>query len=486
MASVDFDLLASRATEPFFYRAPAPPQMSPREYQLAGVEYCLKRRNALIGDAPGLGKTAQAILLSNAIEARRTLIISPASLRLNWRKEIWKWSMIPNVSVYPVLKAGDGVDTSQHFSVVSYDLLRNESILAALLSVKWDHLVLDEAHYLKDPKGNKRTRAICAPDCLPSVVGRITALSGTILPNQPIEAYNICRLLDWNALDRMSLEDFRSTYYDFGSGLVRGPVLRRDVATGQTYTRSELHWSNRVRNVPVNLNDLQYRLRKHLMVRRLKEQVLHELPTKQWHPLPLLSDATIRSAAKHPGWAAAERLYEMDPDAFNGAIPVDGAIATARREMGEAKAPAVVSYIEDLLDGGVEKLVVCAWHHTVLDYLRKKLSHFGLVYMDGRVRDAAKQAAVDRFQSDPTIKIILGQMQPLGLGWTLTAAQDVVFAEFDYVPGNNDQLLDRIHRIGQMGDYVIGHMPIVPGTLEEKIVNASIQKSIHIHEALDA
>ena len=95
--SVTFEVERSWAAEPLFYRAPHPPVMSPREYQQAGVEYALARDNVIFGDAPGLGKTAQCILTSNAIEAERTLAIVPASLRLNWEREIWAWSTIPNV-----------------------------------------------------------------------------------------------------------------------------------------------------------------------------------------------------------------------------------------------------------------------------------------------------------------------------------------------------------------------------------------------------
>lgn len=739
--------------------------MKPMEYQHAGVEYGLQRNHHLFGDAPGLGKTAECILLGNAIEAKHTLVVCPASLRLNWEREIWSWSTIPNVSTYPVLKSGDGVSLDANYVIISYALLANQSILDAILDVTWDHVILDEAHAIKDPKGNTRTRAICAPDCIPSVAGRITLASGTLLPNQPIEClgqntmvlthrgwlpilrvsdddllwdgvewvqhegvafkgwrqtgvwagvemtpdhqvlvgeswcsaerlgdvdtlrqaletgsggsllsewtkaaravfsacgspvtvgsarpteptkriyegastvadlaalekgsnpvsgtmkrsaltrgtssgclaasatsisdvitrrfpvsiptaaeasvygrlggriadafsriwsrfldgmtrrwsltgststkdtsqgicdgsrvertpetgarfvgsnpvstslrpvydlvnagprqrftilssagplivhncYNAVRLLNWGAIDRMSLEAFREHYYDLGGGMVRGPVF--DPVT-QSWS-NKLHWSEKVRNVPRNLDELQRRLRQHIMVRRLKEQVLHELPPKQWHTFPLEVTSEMRRALKHPGWAIASKLYEMDADAFNDGIPVDGAISTARKMLGEAKMPSVAAYIEDLLEGGVDKLVVTAWHTSVLHYLRDKLSKYGLVYMDGSTSAAKKQLAVDQFQSQDKIKIILGQTAVIGEGWTLTQAQDVVLAEPDWVPGRNDQALDRIHRKGQTGDRVIGHIPVVPGTLDERVMSTAIRKDVSIYQALD-
>ena len=478
----DFGVLASRATKPYFYRAPVPRAMASliRDYQLAGVEYHLGRDNALFGDAPGLGKTAECILLGNAIRAKRTLVICPASLRLKWEREVWAWACGPR-KTYPILKSRDGVSLEANYVITSYAMLMNDGVRKAIMATHWDHLILDEAHAIKDPKGNRRTRIICAPNMLPSVVGRITMASGTILPNQPIECYNAVRLLNWDAIDKVSLAGFREHYYEFGEGMIMGRAF--DEAT-QTWKR-KLHWSDRVRNVPRNLDDLQFRLRKHVMVRRLKEQVLHELPRRQWRPFPLESTASIRKALKHEGWAMAEKLYEMDPDTFSARAVVDGAVSTARRLLGEAKAAPVAAYVDELLKAGAEKVVVGAWHHTVLDDFRERLSHWGLTYMDGNTSSRLKQLAVDQFQDDPETRVILGQTMVLGEGWDLVAAQDVVLAEPDWVPGRNDQILDRIHRLGQLGDHVIGHMPVVPGTLDERILSGAICKDQSIYEALD-
>ena len=147
--------------------------------------------------------------------------------------------------------------------------------------------------------------------------------------------------------------------------------------------------------------------------------------------------------------------------------------------------PSVAAYIEDLLEGGVDKLVVTAWHTSVLHYLRDKLSKYGLVYMDGSTSAAKKQAAVDSFQQNEKIRVIIGQTAVIGEGWTLTKAQDVVLAEPDWVSGKNDQALDRIHRKGQQGNRVTGHIPVVPDSLDERILAVAIRKDKVIHRALD-
>jgi SNF2 family DNA or RNA helicase len=275
----------------------------------------------------------------------------------------------------------------------------------------------------------------------------------------------------------MSLADFREHYYDFGEGF----ITRFDKKT-KTFKRE---WSDHVRNVPRRMEDLQHRLRKHLMVRRLKEEVLHELPPLRWHLTPLATTSGIKSALDHPGWAVASKLYELDPGSFCTSASIDGAVSTARRLLGEAKAPEIASYILDLLESGVEKLVVAAWHRSVLDILRETLEPYGIVYMDGSTPSKRRKTLVDAFQTDPKIRIILGQTQTIGEGWTLTKAQDIVLAEPDWTPGRNQQVADRIHRIGQEGESIQAHVPVVPGTLDERIVGRAIEKDRAIYAALD-
>jgi SWI/SNF-related matrix-associated actin-dependent regulator 1 of chromatin subfamily A len=267
----------------------------------------------------------------------------------------------------------------------------------------------------------------------------------------------------------MSLYAFRQNYYELGQGFVT--------------IKGKPQWSESVRNVPCNLADFQQRLRGSIMVRRSKTVVMPQLPDKTWDLFPVFKSGKIKKALAHPGWKKAEKLYDLDDMAFDSGAPIDGELATARRELGEAKAGAVVDFVKDKLEE-VDKIVVTAWHHTVLDILRAQLAGYGLVYMDGNTSSGNKQIAVDQFQSDPTIKIILGQMLPLGEGWTLTAASNVVLAEPSWVPGQNEQNLDRCHRIGQL-DSVIGWIPVVPDSLDERILATAIRKDKSIYKALD-
>jgi SWI/SNF-related matrix-associated actin-dependent regulator 1 of chromatin subfamily A len=489
----DYDVAASKAQEASFYHAPHPEDVQPMDYQFAGAEYALARDHCIIGDAPGLGKSCEGVLIGNAIEAKRTLVVCPASLRLNWQREVNMWSTIENVTTYPVLKAKDGISSEANYVIMSYSLLAKDNLLDAILDLNWDHVILDEAHAMKDPKGNTRTKAIAGWESqwgyipgLVDVTNRFSLLTGTLMPNQPVEAYNAIRLCNWDAIDQMSLDAFRNYYYGKGGGMVRGPYEHFDQKRQQIVMKHGLHWSDEVRNKPRRLSELQERLRKNVMVRRLKQDVLTQLPPIQWHPFPLEMTGALKKALKHEGFQQAEKLYDIDPEAFDGGIPIDGAISSARRELGEAKAPQVVAYVEEILREGAEKVVVSAWHRSVLDILRKGLEKYGLVYMDGNTSATKKQMAVDDFQLNDKIRIILGQKMPLGEGWTLTKAQDTIDAEPDWVPGRNEQLVERVNRMGQTGEYTIGHLAIAPGTLDERIINNMVKKAQNIYAALDA
>jgi SWI/SNF-related matrix-associated actin-dependent regulator 1 of chromatin subfamily A len=479
---MNYGVERSWATEPLFGGQPHRGIKIPKPYQFAGAEYALARDHCLVADQMGLGKSCEAMLIDNSIEAGRTLIICPASLRLNWIREIRLWTTRKNPTICVLLTGKDDINLDVDFLIVSYSLLLNDRIHGALLSVDWDHIVMDEAHALKDPTGNQRTKAICGHafrgDWIPGViedVGRMTLMTGTPMPNQPLEVYNAIAMLDWSAIDYMSLGQFREEYYTFGGGFVtigRGKLRK-------------MKWSHNVRNVPTNLDDLQQRLRSSIMVRRLKADVLADLPQEEWIPFPLIATGKIRKALKHEGWKQAERMYEMDAHAFDAGIPVDGAISTARRELGEAKAPLVIEYVEQLLSEGAEKIVVAAWHRSVLALLYDKLKAHNPVYLDGGTTPRKKQEAVDAFQQSDDIRLIIGQTLTIGEGHTLTVAQDVVLAEPDWVPGKNDQVLSRIARLGQEGAYCRGHIPVVPDTLDERILGTSIRKDKNIHAALD-
>jgi SNF2 family DNA or RNA helicase len=183
-----------------------------------------------------------------------------------------------------------------------------------------------------------------------------------------------------------------------------------------------------------------------------------------------------------------ERLLDIDPETLSGAdADVLGHIAEARRVMGEALAPQVARYIRMLIEVvGEEKLVVFAWHHSVLDILQRDLQDLGLVRVDGTDSPGKKHAKTQRFIKEPAVRLIIGNIISLGTG--TDGLQEVcahgLIAEPDWVPGNNIQCFDRLDRGGQR-EQVQGDIFVAPNSLAEKVLAAALRKGKVIHRALD-
>ena len=444
---------------------PAPEGRKYLPYQRAGIAYAIKRDNCIIGDEPGLGKTIQAIGIANATGARRILIVCPASIRLNWRREIHSWSTIHKVSCYPVLKGSDGISPSANYIIISYDLLRNKGIHAALRSYKWDLAVFDEAHYLKTPDA-QRTRAIFGGGVVGSQffenglhlnIKRMVALTGTPLPNRPREAYTISRGLKWESIDFMSQDAFYSRY-----------------------NPPKAIWEKE--EIKGRLPELNARLRCNLMVRRLKKDVLKQLPDKRYEMTYVEPDGAIKQVL------AREALIDFDPaDLFNSDFTMDGTpISTLRREMGEAMVPRMIEYIRYMFDiVEHEKLIIYAHHKAVIDGLIAGLAKYNPVVHRGGMATQAKENVKQDFITNTGVRAFIGQLDTMeGVDGLQHVCSDLVFGEPAWTPGRNEQCVDRAHRIHQH-DNVVAHFLLVEGSFNEKVLNAVLDKAVDIHESLD-
>jgi SWI/SNF-related matrix-associated actin-dependent regulator 1 of chromatin subfamily A len=438
-------------------------------YQKAGIEYALGRDHCIIGDEPGLGKTIQAIGLANIMDARKVLIVCPASIRLNWRREIHDWSTLHRVKTYPILKGSDGVSPHSNYTIVSYDLLRNKSIHAALRAQKWDLGVFDEGHYLKTPDA-QRTRAIFGGGMRPAPgeynffenglmknINRMVAMTGTPLPNRPREAYTLARGMNWESIDYLSQDAFYTRY-------------NPPKALGE---REEIKG---------RLPELNARLRTNLMVRRHKKDVLPQLPDKRYEMTYIEPNGAIRDVL------AREALIDFNPmDLFNSDFTMDGTpISTLRREMGEAMVSRVVEYIRYMMDV-VEhpKLIVYTHHRSVAAELMGLLGQYHPVIHQGGMSTQAKENAKSDFITNAGTRIFVGQLDTMeGVDGLQHICSDVVFAEPAWTPGRNEQCVDRAHRIGQH-DNVVAHFLLVEGSFNEKVLNVVLDKAGDIHAALD-
>jgi SWI/SNF-related matrix-associated actin-dependent regulator 1 of chromatin subfamily A len=462
----DFD--GSFATDHAFI-PPSPKGLEYFPYQRAGIAYALDRSGTLIGDEPGLGKTIQAIGVANTMGAERILVVCPASIRLNWQREIRQWSTIPNVTTYPVMKSSSGINPFTNYVIISYELMRNESIHAALCEVDWDLIIPDEAHYLKSPTA-QRTRALFGggrgqfkDNVLAERATKIVGLTGTPLPNRPRECYTLARALHWDAIDWMSYDQFCYRFNPSGQ-----------ITSGETVVNIEKKG---------RLPELQARLRCNLMVRRLKADVLKDLPDKRYEMAYVEPNGEIKNVLQK------EKLLNFAPeDLVNPTADILGQVSTVRREMGEAKVPRVVEHIKYLMDiVEIPKIVLFCHHRSVMEELYDSFDKYHPVMVRGGMSSVAKNESVISFQKTPGIRLFMGQLDAAGFGidGLQKVCRHVVFAEPAWTPGTNEQAVDRCHRIGQH-DNVIAQFIVVEGSFDERVLGSVFNKVHTIHQVLDA
>jgi len=195
-----------------------------------------------------------------------------------------------------------------------------------------------------------------------------------------------------------------------------------------------------------------------MMVRRSMIDVGHQLPDLDIRLTPLKLPTSIYTEAMGALGATDEQT------------------STARRLLGEAKAPVVAQIISDELESNTyDKIVVFAYHKNSLQILRKALEKFGLVYLDGETSESDRTEAVQLFQGDKSVRVFLGQQTAGGVGITLTGAANIVLVEPSWVPDDNLQAIKRVHRLGQ-DQHVLARLFTVAGTLDDSIIRTNHRK----------
>ena len=456
---------ASRATDADLPGLAIADQMFP--FQRAGVRYAIEHERTFIGDDMGLGKTVQALATIEYAEALPALLVVPAVVKLNWRKEANRWfpgrtvhiisgrapAIEPDASMFGILPDVDLV-------VVNYDIL--DSWVPHLARVGFKAVVFDESHYLKNLK-TKRTKAAKA---IAKGARYRLLLTGTPVLNRPSELVGqldvMGRLTDFGGA-----RTFQRRYCDAHQGRFGWD------ASGAS-----------------NLPELHERLRSTCMVRRTKDQVLTELPDKVRASVPL----ELRDRARYDRvkadlkvwlkkrileddafWASLRDVADADTEAAERAHRKEQAMARAktlvmiealRQTVAEEKVDAACAWIDDFLESD-RKLVAFAHHTSVIRALVERYGERAVAVF-GETQAEDRQRAVDRFQTDPDVRLFIGNIQAAGVGITLTAASDVAFLELPWRPGDLSQAEDRCHRIGQHDSVTCWYL-LAADTIEQKI-----------------
>ena len=411
------------------------------DFQKAGIAYAHASKVVYFGDEPGVGKTPQIICLANLERYTNCLAIVPAHLRENWKREIVNWYI------------GD----PRNWRVESYEYAERHT--SRLKLTHYDMIAFDEAHALKETTSSRSKKILGTSSIEPLTLfgKKIVFASGTPLPNRVAEIWPVLRAnAPWVIKDCLSFRDFvtRFSYFvqtDDGRLVTRG-VQREE----ELYTR----------------------LRGSILVRRKKSDVLSQLPEKMYRLVVYPPDAeTSKVLVKEKAFSAAEILR-------NGA-PAGSPAADIRKEMAIAKTGLAARYLSDVLDGGEQKVVAFGHHRELLLALKELLARYKPVLVIGGLSDKVRQAAVDAFQNDPSVRLFLGGITACGTGVTLTAASRLVRLEGSWVAGENQQCEDRIHRMGQIAKSVVVEDLVVEKSLDAQILGCAARKSRDVSGVLD-
>ncbi|WP_193752787.1 DEAD/DEAH box helicase [Aureimonas ureilytica] len=458
-------------------------------FQRAGVAALRDRLTAgaggvLLADEMGLGKTIQAIGIVNlalagpGCDRLRVLVIAPKIALLNWRNEMSKWLVRPlSVAVWTT-KAQPEADVV----IVNYDIVSKLS--DKIRETMWDYLIADEAHALKEGK-SQRTKAVLGGKGTDPIPARHRIfVTGTPILNRPIELFPILHACG---------VDYARDFFGYAKRYCGGRQERFGFkADGAS-----------------NLAELQERLRATVMVRRMKSDVLTELPDKRHQVVTVGADSSdaVRAALRDEARATqahgkalakaeaarAKAEKAKDQAALDRAVSALtalrashlGEVAVLRQRTALAKAPEVVEHVTDILDSVEGAVLVFAYHREVIDGLAEGFRAAGHdpAIIVGDTSPADRQQAQDDVQEGRK-RVFLGSMHACGVAITLTAASHVVFAEQDWSPGIMAQAEDRAHRIGQKGSVLVQYL-VVDGSIDATLMQSSHGKAGVAAAALD-
>lgn len=412
------------------------------QYQEKGVAWLANAaRAAGCSDEAGAGKSAQAILACRELNARRIRVVCRAVGVTNWRRQfdLW-WPEHPKLDV------------------LSYDMLSSSSAhRTRWASSQVDVLIGDEAHYLKSPKA-KRTKVLYGSQCwgtgLVGRASRVFLLTATPAPNNILEMWPHFRALRPELITikgkTLSYDEFRDRYTTWYP-TVYGPRITGNKDGEELTAAVDAMWIRRPADT--------------LGLRGLG-----------WDHVPLDVEPTVDEPVE-----ARELREALDS---NSEAWGSAALSTYRRELGVVKALAVASIIGDELSvGAYQKIVIFAHHTSVIDSLAKSLAAYNPRTYRGGISRQAGDEAIDSFQSNPTCRVFIGQMDACGTSIDLTAADKVAFVESSWTPGTMYQCVRRVLRRGQTR-FVNARVFSCAGTLDDAISASRVLKERNVSEVV--
>eukprot|EP00922_Rhytidocystis_sp_ex-Travisia-forbesii_P017257 GHVS01025768.1.p1 GENE.GHVS01025768.1~~GHVS01025768.1.p1 ORF type:complete len:544 (+),score=45.01 GHVS01025768.1:1209-2840(+) len=410
-----------------------------KPFQVKGIEYGLRRNGrVLIGDEMGLGKTLQALAIASYyIDEWPLLIVSPSSIRFQWRDQSIRWlpHVVQEQTVCIVKNGRSKVPEDAQIVIISYELLAKNVNFQRVYKV----IICDESHYLKNG-GAKRTQVICP---MLKKARRAILLSGTPALNKPAELYQQLTAV---------LPDVCTSYEEFAG----------------RYCEQEMNrFSHRLEYVGhKHVGELYTFLTSAVMIRRLKKDVQKELPPKVRSRVPIEIPERELKELKEKMSAAG-----MDGGDFSKGEDIPQNVVTEMFTLtGRAKMKGACEYISYLIQAEC-KFLAFGHHREMLDALEEQAMKDKAQYIriDGSTAQDKREGLVKRFQNEPSCQVAILSITACGHGLNLTSAGTVVFTELYWVPGQMIQAEDRCHRIGTTHSTINVHYLIAQDTLDDTV-----------------
>ena len=434
------DALVKDMKERLSVHFPADKELYP--FQYAGVRFAeLADGRCLIGDDMGIGKTMQAIAYAALHEEYwPVLVVCPANVKYNWLKEIQTW--LPDVTVQAIKTGTQDIDDTS-FTVINYDLAKRQE--ERLHELDANLIIFDESHYLKNSKA-QRTQACVA---LAEGADSVLCLSGTAITNRPVELFT--------TLEMIRPAEYKGNFFQYGKRYCGA----EHNGYGWDFTGAS------------NISELHEKLRD-CMIRRLKKEVLTELPDKVRQFIPVVPNQKEMAAYKrtHRQW-----LTEYAHHKAEGSVPLGfvlNMLTDLRHHAGTLKVGATIDWVGDYKEQNEDKPIIVFYHHKdvgagLLSMMEndKRFNHKRWRVIAGGTPSIKRQEYVEQFQAGMLDGLLCSTIAAKE-GLTLTAADTTVFVEREWVPGWEEQAEDRICRIGATGDTVWATYLSVVGTIDEK------------------
>ena len=413
------------------------------EHQKEAVKSLVANKRFILADDMGLGKTTATVVGALETGAKKVLVICPASLKINWQREISNYTD-RSISIVEGKKWEDA-----DFIIINFDIIKNyhdvsNKTESVVMNSKFDLVIIDEAHYIQNTQA-QRTKLI---NDFVRTVDRLWLLTGTPITSRPINYYNLLNLIqspvasNWMAYVRRYCNGFQ-----FKAG------------------------KRKIWNVSgaSNLDELRERTQRQVL-RRLKENIL-DLPEKIITPvyLRLKSKEYEELMGEYYDW------YDKSGEADSLTLQFSK-LTKVRQVIANEKINATIELVESILEQD-KKVIVFTNFTNSLEMLLEKFGKMA-VRVDGSCSQKERQWAVDEFQNNEKVRVFVGNVKAAGVGLTLTAGEVVIMNDLSFLPSDMAQAEDRAYRIGQKNNVLV-YYPLFDNTIEG-IIYDIVQKKKNI------